>query len=305
MRPLVALALVAAAAGVVACGGEGDDGDKSGNGRINGPVTSQSRPQPAAETRAEGLCRRYREAVTDVRLSASDSDQAADFRSAAKAARAARSGTRPQDLSPPGRPYLQSLALVARAYEQAAAAKERGDEPAFNRALDVAEPTDERLDTFADVGGLKRCSLDEPKRPEKRVSQSGFPALIVPDGPLVPPQDNKVVYPLDSDEVIVAQRGPKTATGRVALDVAARRFEPAAKGPLNLREVGDVGDHQAPMRRYRYAVAGGSTRGLMHVFSGQGRLWLLYCSSKRPGGPSPRLLRACDRAVKSAGFLMF
>ena len=45
--------------------------------------------------------------------------------------------------------------------------------------------------------------------------------------------------------------------------------------------------------------------GTGYVFSGQGYLWLLVCQA--PGGQGyPRLDRAaCERAVASAGFLMF
>jgi len=176
----------------------------------------------------------------------------------------------------------------------------------LGRALDIAEPGDEALDTAADRAGLTECSLDEP-RPgrESRVSQSGFPALIVPQGPRVPPSPDQrtQVYPLGPDEAIVLERGPQIPTGTVSPARAAQAFNNPRSGFNSLEPTGALGDEQVPMRGYHHTNKEDS--GTLAAFSGQGHIWGMVCASRRPGGPSPKLKGACGRAAETAGFLMF
>lgn len=288
-----AVALAAAALALGACGG--------GNGGGGGE-------RPSGKDAAERLCQTYRTAVTDVRFKGGPRDQARDFRAAAQAARAARRGTSANVLGTDGADYLRFLDTVAGAYDAAAAASRRNDQLRLNQALDVGEPGDEALDIAADRSGLNECSLDEP-RPgrESRVSQSGFPALLVPKAPAVPPnaEETAQAYPIDASnqEAIVLQRGPRLSTGRIPVEQAAERFENDPIEGQRVEPAGESGDSQVPMRRFRYTSA--RDRGTVDVFSGQGSLWLMACSSRLPDGPSPALTAACDRAAQTAGFLMF
>lgn len=291
------VALAAAALALGACGG-GDDGG-GGGGREKG----------SSKDAAERLCQTYRTAVTDVRYTAREPrGRARDFRNAERAARAVRRGTSAGELDAAGPDYLRLLDTVAGAYRAAATAAGRNDQTGLGRALDIAEPGDEALDTAADRAGLTECSLDEP-RPgrESRVSQSGFPALLVPKGPRVPPNSEETAqaYPIDArnQEAIVLVRGPRLSTGRIPVEQAAERFETDPLEGQKIEPAGESGDEQVPMRRFRYTSA--QDRGTIHVFSGQGNLWLISCSSRLPDGPSPALNDACDRAAQTAGFLMF
>lgn len=301
--------IVLASVALAACGGEDERGkpQEPPGGGADEPGKPQGPPGGgASKAAAERLCQAYRTAVTDIRSSGLPRDQAADFRAAARAARAARRKAR--GLGSGGADYTRLLDVVARAYNVAASARERGDSEGFSRALDTGEPADEALDTAADRAGLSACSLDEPHPgQESRVSQSGFPALLVPKGPRVPPDRNnrRQAYPLDprGEEAIVLERGPRLATGRIPAAEAAKRFTDSGPSAQSLRPAGSAGDQQVPMRRFRYDDPRG--RGSIDVFSGQGHIWILACSSRRPSGPSPTLRRACDRAATGAGFLMF
>lgn len=291
LRWIFTLVLFASAL-VVACGGDDQRAIKE-------PV------EPRSE--AERICQRYRDAVTNVRLGGSATEQADDLDTVAEAARKARANTAAGDLEgAAGRQYLETIARLARAYREAADAKRENDTERFNRALDVAEPSDERLDTLADLSGLKDCSLDEPRRDgtESRLSQSGFPALIVPKGPRLPPStdDSSISYLVGSDARIALSRGPKLPTGRVSPDEAAKILKDRPPSQLKLEPAGSTGDRQAPMRRYRLGEGGGA--GTLYAFSGQGHVWVLVCQT-RGGRDDPRLDAACERAVDTAGFLMF
>ncbi len=292
---------------VLALGGCGEDGEESPEGapeRKENRDGGRGRGGPSSST-AERLCSKYRQAVTNVRFSGSSSEQAEDFRAAARAASAARKGASPGELGAGGRAYLGKLDTIIPAYEKAAAAAAKMDRAAFDRALDVAEPADEALDTFAERAGLERCSLNEPLAGESRVSQSGFPALIVPKGRRVPPSPDQrtQVYPLGPDESIVLERGPQIPTGTVSPARAAQAFNNPRSGFRRLEPTGALGDDQVPMRGYRYKNKGDS--GILAAFSGQGHIWGLVCASRRQGGPSPKLNGACGRAAETAGFLMF
>lgn len=294
------LAAVCVLVALAGCGGDDGGGDSNGGG---GRGSEGERGGAAA---AEALCGEYRKAVAAVRFQGTDPEQAADFTAAAKAARAAQSGTKPGDLTRLGPEYLRSLATVAGAYERAASAKAKRDSNAFNRALDVGEPADDNVDGIARRGGLERCALGAVGAGEAGVSQSGFPALAVPKaafGKVPPSTDNRLAaYPLDREEALLLQRGPKLPTGSVSADEAARRFE-AVGSSLAPKQVGPSGNKLVAMRKFAYKSSQGA--GTAHAFSGQGNLWLLFCQSRRSGGPSPQLERACDRAVATLGFLMF
>jgi len=293
---------------VLALGGCGEDDEGSPERapeREEAREGGRGRGRPSSST-AERLCSKYRQAVSDVRFNGSSSEQAEDFRAAARAARAARKGTDRSELGAGGRAYLDALDTIIPAYEEAAAAAAKKDMGAFDRALDAAEPADEALDTFADRAGLERCSLDEPRVGlESRFSQSGFPALIVPKGPRVPPSPDQStqVYPVGPDESIVLERGPQIPTGTVLPARAARAFNNPRSGFHRLESTGALGDEQVPMRAYRYRNKEDS--GTLAAFSGQGHIWGMVCASRRPGGPSTKLTRACRRAAETAGFLMF
>ncbi|MDQ3588425.1 MAG: hypothetical protein M3375_08775 [Actinomycetota bacterium] len=243
--------------------------------------------------------------MTEVRFNGSPADQAEDFRDAGGVARAARKGTPRAGLGAAAHDYQKTLDALIAAYEDAATALAKRDSRTFDRALDAAEPADEALDTLADRAGLGRCSLDEPRAGrESRVSQSGFPALIVPKGQRVPPSPDQSsqAYPLSRDEAIVLERGPKIS-GTVPAARAARAFEDSDPDFRTVKPIGPLGDEQVPVRGYRYEDD--KDRGTVAVFSGQGHLWLMVCSSRRPNGPSPELESACTRAAETVGFLMF
>ncbi len=301
------IALTALMVSLGGCGG--GDGETPARAPDPGPSsTDAARPPPSGRPPrpAERLCSEYRQAVTEIRFNGSPADQAKDFRAAARVARAARKKTGANGLGPGGRGYLDALDTLIPAYEDAAAAAAKRDSEAFDRALDAAEPADEALDTFADRAGLERCSLDEPRKGrESRVSQSGFPALIVPKGQRLPPSPNQSsqAYPLGPDEAIVLERGPEIPTGTVPPARAARAFRESDPDFRRLEPIGALGDEQVPVRGYRYEHE--KDRGTVAVFSGQGHLWLMVCSSRRPNGPSRMLESACARAAETAGFLMF
>lgn len=297
MRSLRSISTLVLLASALAAGCGGDEDDR---------VTKKP-VEPRAAADAERLCRRYRDAVTNVRLGGSSVDQAEDLDAVAAAARKARANTDANDLAVErGRQYLETLDRLILAYREAADAKRGNDDERFNRALDVAEPGDEALDTLADLSGLKDCSLDEPRHDgtESRVSQSGFPALIVPKGPRSPPttDDRNVFYGVGSGARIGLSRAYKLPTGRVSPDEAADLFEKRLPSGRKIEPAGSAGDRQVPMRRYRLGEQGGAGTG--YVFSGQGHLWLLVCQDPA-GGDDSRLNAACERAVDSAGFLMF
>lgn len=293
---------------VLALGGCGEDGEGSPEGapeRKENRDGGRGRGGPSSST-AERLCSKYRQAVTDVRFSGSSSEQAEDFRAAARAASAARKGASRGEVGAGGRAYLDTLDTIIPAYEKVAAAAAKKDRAAFDRALDAAEPADEALDRFAERAGLERCSLNEPRAGvESRFSQSGFPALIVPKGRRVPPSPDQrtQVYPLGPDESIVLERGPQISTGTVSPARAAQAFNNPRSGFHRLEPTGALGDDQVPMRGYRYENKEDS--GILAAFSGQGHIWGMVCASRRPGGPSPKLKGACGRAAETAGFLMF
>jgi len=269
-------------------------------------VIDEPPERSTAAVEAEKLCQGYRDAVTDVRLNGSPADQAGDFEAVGDAARKARANTDTAGLEGPrGRQYLATLDRLVPAYREVSEAKRARDNERVSRALDVAEPADEALDTLADLSGLKDCSLDEPRHngTESRVSQSGFPALIVPKGPRSPPTgDRNIFYGVGPTARIGLARAYKLPTGRVSSDEAADIFENRLPSGRKIEPAGSAGDRQLPMRRYR--LGEGGMAGTGYVFSGQGYLWLLVCQA--PGGQGdPRLDAACERAVETAGFLMF
>jgi hypothetical protein len=283
----------------VACGGGDDDGDGDG-----------------AESRAAQLCRDYRDAVTEVRFDGSEDQLEADFRAAAAAARAAAEGTSEQDLSVRAEDYLTALERLATAYDDAAEATAARDREGYNAALDVAEPTDDAFNGLAEAEGFESCALAAPAADEGGVSQSGFPAMAVPERafPGTPPTggdgvEQVVSYPLDDAELLRLVRGPKLETGTVPLDEAAELFEGEfGEGFSSLEAAGDSGNELVEMRRYDYEQEeeeGSTITGTAHVFSGQGNVWALDCSTDDPAGPSPELEQACERAVATLGFLMF
>lgn len=295
----VVTALIGLMLALGACGGDAEETPKRAG---DTPEAAQGGNRAPSRT-AERLCSSYRRAVTNVRFNGSSSDQAEDFRAAASVARAARKGTSQGELGSAGRDYLKRLDTLVSAYAAAAAAAAKKDRGAFERALDAAEPADESLDILANKAGLERCSLDEPRTSESRVSQSGFPSLIVPKGERFPPSPDRQVYPLNPDESIVLERGPQITTGTFSPVRAGRALDNPRSGFNGLEATGAVGDDQVPMRGFSYKNA--DDRGSVAAFSGQGHMWLLVCASRRPQGPSARLKRACARAAETAGFLMF
>lgn len=198
-------------------------------------VIDEPPERSTAAVEAEKLCQGYRDAVTDVRLNGSPVDQAGDFEAVGDAARKARANTDTAGLEGPrGRQYLATLDRLVPAYREVSEAKRARDNERVSRALDVAVPADEALDTLADLSGLKDCSLDEPRHngTESRVSQSGFPALIVPKGPRSPPTgDRNIFYGVGPTARIGLARAYKLPTGRVSSDEAADIFERTASRP--------------------------------------------------------------------------
>ncbi len=260
-----------------------------------------------ASAAAERLCSTYRQAVAKFRYSGSRKQQAADLRAAARAAEKALDETGEEDLLQEGPAYLEALDAIIPAYERAATAatttKRRS--PAYFIELAVLKSRDERLDTNAERAGLERCSLDEPRSGEQRVSQAGFPTVIVPTGggDVAPTKDqSSLLYPVSGKESIVLERGERIPTGTVSTARAARMFGRSHGRFRTLEATRALGDEQLPMRGYRYVRD--RERGTLTVFSGQGHVWLIVCSSSRPQGPSRTLRRACRRAVATAGFMM-
>lgn len=289
-RTAVALGSVALA--LVACG-EGDEEE----------TTTET--SAAAE-----LCRDYRLAVAAVRSDGTAAEQSADFTAAADAARAAREGTAPEDLTTGGEQYLAALDEIAGAYDGAAEASEQEDQDAYFAALDVAEPADDAIDGLAGDGGLEGCALGEVGDDEQGVSQSGFPALAVPaDAVPVPPQGNTATYSLPDAAIRIIDVGPADA-GTVPPADSAAAFERALGAEFaSLERAGESGNDLVPMTEFRYEFdlgEGDTVPGIAHVFSGQGKIWALDCAGSDPAAElSPELEADCGRAVETLGFLMF
>lgn len=280
-------AVVAVGAVLAACGG-GDE---------------EEPPEPE-ESAALEACLDYRQAVTDVRAQAPDEDQADDFDAASEAARAALEATDESDLEVGGADYVGRLEDLANAYAEAAEALRAGDESAFSSVLDFAEPADDELNGLAARGGLEGCALPVPEADETGVSQSGFPATVVPaSGVPQPPSDSAIAYEVSSEEAIVILRGPELDSGTLPIEETVSAFEEMAAASLAAEEVGEAGNPLVPMREYTYDD--GTTGGTVFVFSGQGTLWLMQCAVMGSAEPSPELDAACDRAVEGLGFLMF
>jgi len=276
------------------------------------PACDDDETTTTAAPPAEELCLDFRNAVTALRFGADGADGAADFTAAADAAGAAAEGTAPEDLSTGGQDYIDRLGVLTLALEDAAAAKEEGDDEAFNRALDVAEPTDDIVDGLAADGGLSGCVLGAVAEDEQGISQSGFPALAVPgDSPPTPPEGNEaIIFPLADGTVIRLLTLGSIDTGTVPVEDAAAEFESGFGAEFaTLEQVGDSGNQLVPMLEYSYAFdsgENGAMPGIAHVFSGQGRIWALDCgATSEEEGITPELQTACDRAVETLGFLMF
>ncbi|MDQ5832189.1 MAG: hypothetical protein M3550_03915 [Actinomycetota bacterium] len=162
-------AVITASLAVCALSACGEDDPKAANSRAD------------EVNQAEKPCRDYRDAVTNVRFDGTLSQQAADFRAAAEAARAAATGTNKDDLVRGG--------------------------------------------GIAEDGGLRSCALLGPEPGETGVSQSGFPAMRVPEQAYPPPEEptnDSVKYPLGNGEQLGFDRVAKLKTGTLPVDEAAR-----------------------------------------------------------------------------------
>lgn len=267
-------------------------------------------PAPPPETSAaEDLCRDYRDAVTEVRTKGLPADKTEDFAALAAATDAAIAGTDPEDLTTGGDDYLATLETLAEAYRQASEASERESKDDYFAALDVAEPADDMLDGLAGDGGLASCALGEVESDEQGVSQSGYPALALPaDATPVPPGENTVTYSLPEGSIRLIDVQSLPEGGTVPPEEAATAFEETFSETFSsLEPVGDSGNELVPMTEYSYEFEDGSeiVPGITHVFSGQGELWALDCSSGESGEIPDTVQAACDRAVETLGFLIF
>lgn len=281
--------MAAALLGLSACGG-GDD------------------PEPVPETSAaEELCRDYRIAVGEIRVNAADDDKSADFAAVAEAAEAAIAGTSAEDLSTGGEDYLSTMETLAEAAGMAADALASEDQDGYFAALDVAEPADDTIDGLAGDGGLETCALGQVAAGEGGFSQSGYPALALPgDATPVPPGENTVTYTLPEGQIRLIDVTELPA-GTVPTEESAAAFEEQFADTFSsLEPVGDSGNQLVPMTEYSYEIENGPelVGGIAHVFSGQGELWALDCSSAAPGEVSEDVRAACDRAVETLGFLI-
>lgn len=286
-RRLVAAPLAAVAISLAACGGGEEDGPPE---------------NPTANPEVLGACLEYRDAVAAVRFDATPEDQAADFEAASEAAGTARDATSEDDLTEGGEDYIGRMDDLSDAYADAAEALSADDQEAFSQVLDFAEPADDEVNGIAARGGLGDCALPVPEDGEQGVSQSGFPAFVLPEDAVPqPPDEGFAAYELSDDQAILVERGPVVETGVVPLEEAASRFDDEVAEMRGAEPVGDAGPELVPMREYTFDD--GSAQGRLFVFSGQGYLWILQCANR--SGADPVDEAVCDRAVESAGFLMF
>jgi hypothetical protein len=223
----------------------------------------------------------------------------------------ARSGTDASELNRFDEAYFDVLDALVEAYEDAADASRTGNDEALNRALDVAEPADDEFNGIVARNGLTACALPLGEPGDEGVSQSGFPAMFVPEEAFLgsPPSEDgelgQIVYPIGDDAALVLYRGPAIDTGTVSVDEAAEYLEADPPFGHVLGDSAAAGNRLVDMRRYDFTNDRHQVSGDLYASSGQGHVYVLECSSRPASDAEAELEAACQRAVETLGFLMF
>lgn len=290
-RIVVTVTLVATA--LAGCGGGDDATDPK-------PVARQS-----ASDRADRICSEYRALVTNLHFKGGGKLAVKEIRALVKGTRNAYDEIGVAELGEGGAQFRDTLDRLVPIYARAAAAKSSGDKGGYERAVDRARGLDRDLDRLAGRAGMDECTLGEAESGETRVSEPGFPSMVVPsDAAEASPSKGSEsrAYPLSDREALLLSRGPDTRPGIAALDYAEFFYRRSSREASVAKSRGTVGKPPVKMRRFAYA--GKKLRGTTYVFSGQGNLWVLLCATRNKK-PSGDLKQACSRAARTTGFLMF